>query len=314
MSGLDSSVKKLYGVGAVRAARYEAMGILSVRDMLSHYPRGYEDRGTVKLLEESDGITKSAYILTVATQPKSARIRGRMTLTKFRAYDDSGVCEITFFNQDYLKNVFVLGSAFRFYGKVEKKSGKYVMMSPAYEPWRDDVELPSLVPIYPLTEGISQKQISKDIRSALALAACDAENEDIIPEDIRKKHKLCLQSYAIKNIHSPDNFAALAAAKRRLIFDEFFLFALGITMAGARRKRSSAYPCTDADIAPLERILPYSLTNAQQNVIDNIRTDMAKDSAMSRMVIGDVGSGKTVCAAAAMLFAVQARYVCIDLL
>jgi len=308
MSGLETDIKKLYGVGAVRASRYAAMGITSVGDLLSHYPRGYEDRGTIKLLSESDGSSKSAYILTVATQPKSARIRGRMTLTKFRAYDDSGVCEITFFNQDYLKNTFVLGSVFRFYGKVEKKSGRYTMTSPAYEPWQDDVELPSLVPIYPLTEGLSQKQIAKDMRSAMVLATCDTENDDILPEEIRKKHKLCLQSYAVKNIHNPENFVALAAAKRRLIFDEFFLFALGITMAGVRRKRSVAYPCMLSDIKPLEKILPYSLTEAQRRVIDDVCADMAKDSAMSRMVIGDVGSGKTVCAAAAMLFAVQSGH------
>ena len=219
MSGLDTNIKKLYGVGAVRAAKYEAMGISTVEDLLYHYPRGYEDRGTVKLLCESDGMTKSSYVLTVATQPRSARLKGRLTLTKFKAYDDSEACEITFFNQDYLKNVFSVGTTFRFYGKVEKKAGKFMMSSPAYEVWSEDADLPSLVPIYPLTEGLSQKQISKDVRSAMVLASCDSENEDILPEEIRKKHKLCLHSYAIKSIHDPKDFSSLAAAKRRLIFD-----------------------------------------------------------------------------------------------
>ena len=159
MGIFDIDIKKLYGVGAVRASAYASLGVRTVGDLLSHYPRGYEDRASIKLLDQSDGISKNAYLLTVATQPKSVRLKGRMTITKFRAYDDSASCEVSFFNQEYLKNVFVPGSEFRFYGKVEKKGGRYVMNSPAYEPYSDNAELAPLVPVYPLTEGISQKQI-----------------------------------------------------------------------------------------------------------------------------------------------------------
>ena len=146
----NTDIKKLYGVGSVRAAQYKKMGITSVEDLLCHYPRGYEDRGSIKLLCEADGEGKSAFLLTVATQPKSVRIRGRMSLTKFRAYDDSALCEITFFNQEYLKSTFVPGTTFRFYGKVEKKKGVYSMTSPAYEPWVEGKPLPELIPVYPL--------------------------------------------------------------------------------------------------------------------------------------------------------------------
>lgn len=305
MSVFDTDVKKLYGVGAVRAEAYAGMGIRTVGDLLCHYPRGYEDRGNVKLIGESDGISKSAYILTVATQPKSVRIKGRMSLTKFTAYDDSASCEITFFNQEYLKNVFVPGQSFRFYGKAERKAGRYVMTSPAYEPFSPDVELPSLIPVYPLTEGVTQKQIAKDIRGAVTLLSVSEEDGDFLPEEIRRKHSLCTRAYAVRNIHNPEGFSALAAAKKRLIFDEFFIFGLGISMAAAERKRVPAYPCVKSDLRPLEKVLPYKLTEAQERVIGEIRGDMAKDTAMNRMVIGDVGSGKTVCAAAAMLFAVQ---------
>ena len=240
----------------------------------------------------------------MATVPKSVRVKGRMTLTKFRVYDDSASCEITFFNQDYLKNVFTLGATFRFYGKVDKKAGRYTMTSPAYEPYIEGKELLPLMPVYPLTEGITQKQISKDISAALSLAAAMGE-ADTLPEDIRQRNRLCTESYALRNIHMPESFVALAAAKKRLIFDEFFSFALGISMAGAKSRREPAFACTLSDVRPLERVLPYSLTGAQSRVIEEIRTDMSRDGAMSRMVIGDVGSGKTVCAAAAMLFAVQ---------
>ena len=152
-------IKKLYGVGDVKAKAYARMGVNTIGALLEHYPRGYENRGDVILLCDADGIGKSAHILTVATEPKCVKLKKRMSLLKFRAYDDSGVCEITFFNQDFLKNSFPIGSSFRFYGKVEKVGGRYSMSSPAYEAWTEDESLPPLVPVYPLTEGISQKQI-----------------------------------------------------------------------------------------------------------------------------------------------------------
>lgn len=305
---LDTDIKKLYGVGAVRASRYAALGVHTVGDLLCHFPRGYEDRGNIRLLTESDGESKGAYLLTVATEPKSVRVRGRMSLTKFRAYDDSASCEITFFNQEYLKSVFTLGSTFRFYGKVEWKAKRCVMTAPEWEAWSEDARLAPLMPVYPLTEGISRKQITKDIKAAMTLAAVAEDGEDPLPEEIRRRNSLCLRSYAIRNIHAPDSFVSLASAKKRLIFDEFFNFALGITMAGVENRRAPAFACTRGDCAPLEAILPYRLTNAQRRVIGEIRSDMARETQMSRMVIGDVGSGKTVCAAAAMLFAVQSGH------
>ena len=225
---MNLDIRKLYGVGEAKAAAYARLGITTVDDLLMHYPRGYEDRGNVRLLAECDGSeVKSSQLLTVATEPRSTRVKGRMTLLKFRAYDDSGICEITFFNQEYLKSAFVPGQTFRFYGKVEKKGTRYFMTSPAYEPWSESEILPPLVSVYSLTEGLSRKQVTKDVRSAMTLVASNGEWEDPLPEDIRRRQGLCLSSYALRNIHAPEDFAALAAAKKRLIFDEFFDFALG---------------------------------------------------------------------------------------
>lgn len=302
---MNTDIKKLYGVGPARAAAYARLDIRTVEDLLMHYPRGYEDRGDIHLLSECDGIGKNAVMLTIATEPKSTRIRGRMSLLKFRAYDDSGICEITFFNQEFLKNVFTPGVTFRFYGKVEHKGSRYVMTSPAYEPVSENTTLPPLIPIYPLTEGLSQKQISKDMSAALRLSACLDTGEDPIPEEIRRRNGLCLESYALRNIHMPDSFSALAAAKKRLIFEEFFTFALGLSMASAKKEQTPATPCTKGDISELTNQLPYQLTAAQKRVIAEIQTDMARPYAMNRLLVGDVGCGKTVCAAAAMLIAVQ---------
>ena len=300
---MNTDIGKLYGVGSAKKAAYGKLGIYTVEDIISHYPRGYEDRGSVKLLCDADGQSKSSHILLVATEPRISTVKGRMSLLKFKAYDESGVCEITFFNQNYLKSVFSLGSEFRFYGKVEKKGSRYYMSSPAYEPILDGVELPPLVALYHLTEGISQKQIVKDIRSAMVLAATDSQKE-IIPEEIRKKYNLCYSTFANRNIHFPESFASLAAAKRRLIFEELFTFALGISMARSKNEAVRAIPCREQDISPLISQLPYELTGAQKRVIEDIKRDMARDIAMNRIVVGDVGSGKTVCAAAAMLIAV----------
>jgi len=302
---VNTDIKKLYGVGAVRAAAYGRLNVHTVGDLLNHYPRGYEDRGDIHLLSECDGTRKNALLLTIATEPKSTRIRGRMSLLKFRAFDDSGVCEITFFNQDFLKNVFTPGTTFRFYGKVERKGNRYAMTSPVYEPAPEGAELPPLVPIYPLTEGLSQKQIAKDMSAALRLAACTDPGEDPLPEEIRRRRGLCLESFALRNIHMPDSFSALAAAKKRLIYEEFFTFALGLSMANAQKERDPAPPCPNGDISPLTRALPYALTGAQMRAIADIRADMAQPYAMNRLLVGDVGCGKTVCAAAAMLIAVQ---------
>jgi len=134
MSGLDVDVKKLYGVGAVRAAAYSKIGIRTVGELLEHYPRGYENRGDVRLLSDTSEDSKASVLLTVATQPRIARLKKRMSLLKFRAYDESGSCEITYFNQDFLKNAFPIGAEFRFYGKVGRTRNGYTMSSPAYEP------------------------------------------------------------------------------------------------------------------------------------------------------------------------------------
>ncbi len=303
---MSTDIRKLYGVGAVRASAYARLGVHTVEELLEHYPRGYEERGNIRLLSETDGLGKSAHVLTVATEPKSVRIRGRMSMVKFRAYDESGVCEITFFNQEYLKAVFVPGSDFRFYGRVEKKGNRYFMTSPAYEPIRGEETLPPLIPVYGLTEGITQKQLAKDMRAAMILAASFEDGgSDPLPDDLRHRHGLCLQSYALRNIHMPESFAALAAAKKRLIFEEFFTYALGLSLTIAKKEKTPAVPCPADGRAELESVLPYALTGAQRRVIGQIVADLAKDTAMNRLLVGDVGCGKTVCAAAAMLTAVR---------
>ena len=149
MAGLSEiSIKKLYGVGEVRAAAYARMGIYTVEDLIFCFPRAYENRGDICLLAEARNDIKSAVVLTVATQPSGVRIRRGMDLLRFRCFDDSGSCTVTFFNQNFLKDKFPVGSTFRFWGKVEREGRNYSMSSPAYEPFDEQKPLPALYPVY----------------------------------------------------------------------------------------------------------------------------------------------------------------------
>ncbi len=301
----QTPISAISGVGKVRQQSYAKMGIQNIGQLLLHYPRGYEDRANVKLLAECEAGEKSALVLTVATEPRIHMIRRGMNLLKFRAYDDSAVCEITFFNQNYLKSSIVCGAEYRVFGVVEKKGNKYFISSPDFEPYSDDSELLPLVPIYPLTEGISRKQITKDIKTALLQTTAEGDVRDILPEELRSKNKLCTLAFALRNIHFPTDFVSLAAAKKRLIYDELLTFAIGISIEGRKNRVKLARHCEDTDILPLLERLPYRLTGAQTRVCAEIASDMSKPTAMSRILVGDVGSGKTVCAAAAMYIAVK---------
>ena len=304
---LTSSVTALPGVGRVRAQAYARLGVSTVEQLLYHFPRAYENRGNIVTLATAPEGEKCAVLLTVATEPKVSLIRRGMSLLKFRAYDDSGTAEITYFNQDYLKKTFILGATYRFYGKVERFSGgrvkQFTLSSPVAEPWDEEKPLPALYPVYPLTEGLSQKQIAQNIAAGMALTA--RNRGDVLPDDIRHEMGLATLSYALRNIHTPEDLPSLAIAKRRLIFDEFFRFSLGTAIMAKQARVACAVPCERGDLTDFFRALPYALTSAQQRVIGDIRRDMASTTPMRRIIVGDVGCGKTVCAAAAMLIAVQ---------
>lgn len=301
---LSSPVTALSGVGKTKAAAYERLGIRNLSDLINHYPRAYENRGDIKtLFEASMRGGKCAVVLTVATEVKRTMIRRGMTLLKFRAYDESGTAEITFFNQDFLRDKFPLGATFRFYGRVEMTGRRYSMSSPVYE-YFDEVSPPAaLVPIYRMTEGLSQKQVSMNV--ATTLDAYLDEIEDHLPPETIENHKLCSIRFALKNIHRPEDYRSLAAAKRRLVFDEFFSFALAIAMSKSKSRPTGAPVCKDVDIREFLAALPFRLTDAQARAVKEICADMQKDTPMNRMVVGDVGCGKTVCAAAAMYVAVK---------
>ena len=299
----DASVKVLSGVGPARVKAYAKLGINTISDLVYHFPRAYENRGDIKLLSECVSGEKAAFEMVIGTVPKKTIIRRGMSLLKFTAFDDSGTCEITFYNQNYLADKFPLGATFRFYGQIERVGKRYKMNTPSYEMMIEGEDLKPLVPVYPLTEGISKNRIAADIESAMN--AIVPELEDYLPDDIRRKYKLCTLPFALRAIHDPADYESVAKAKKRLVFDEFFTFALGMTLSGQKRREYGAPICDKNDISGLLSLFPYELTGDQMKAIEDIKRDMATDSPMSRILVGDVGCGKTVCAMAAMYIAVQ---------
>ena len=302
---LSSPVTVLNGVGPAKAASYAKAGIETLEDLLLHVPRAYENRGDIRLLSDSrtDG-GKTAVVLTVATTPQVSKIRGGWTILKFRAFDESGSAEVIFFNMQFLRQIFTVGSEWRFFGVVEampiRGGFKYKLSSPTYERYSEGA-LPDFSAVYPLSEGLTQKNLSAHVSEAMHLCT---SLPDVLPDEIRRKRSLCTLSYAMRNIHKPESYTALAAAKRRLIYDEFFLFSLSMSMQGKKKRSGHAFPLMKQNISPLLSALPYELTNAQKRAVKEIASDLRGEVPMRRMLIGDVGCGKTVVAAAAMLIAV----------
>ena len=302
----NSPVSKLPGIGASRAAAFARMGISTLYDLIMHFPRAYENRGALRRLSYGVPGEPSAFLLTVGTEPKNILIRRGMTLTKFRVFDESGVAEVVFFNQSYVRDVFHVGSVFRFYGRLTLSRSGPQLSSPSYEAYIPGEPLPSYVARYPLTEGLSDKVVEKAVTAALR--AVLPSLSDHLPEAVRQKHDLPTLSYALMGIHAPQSEDMLSRAMRRMIFDELYCFSVGMALSRQSRTEETAYPCPPCDLTPLLSRLPYELTGAQQRVISEIRTDMAGGDRppMNRILVGDVGSGKTVCAAATIYTAVQA--------
>ena len=261
MSALDLPVTKLTGIGKVKAEAFGKLSIRTVGDLLLHFPSRYENRGLITPLRDGSLTMAQSYVLTVATPPRSARIGGRMTITKFRAFDDSGTIEVTYFNQPYVADRIHVGETFRFYGRLTEKKGKYSLPSPTAEPVLPDRPLPALYAVYPLAAGLNNNTMRACVAQALDLA--HAALGEILPEDIRRAYSLATYAYAIENIHRPPDTAALDRAARRLAFDEM------LESAHQPRGKSADAP------------------------------------RMARIIVGDVGSGKTACALAAIYIALK---------
>ncbi len=312
----NSPVTALAGISDTRAKLFAKLGIATLSDLVRHYPRAYEMRGqTVTTAEAKHGMLASM-LLTVGTQVRVTTIRRGMVLTRFTAFDESGTVTITYFNQPYLRDAFVLGATYRFYGRCEKSAnGRLSMTSPKYEPVPlsdpgDGSSLPPIYPIYRTTAGLTQKLLASSVEKALpVLLPPDRELPDPLPDDLLRTYNLCDKRFAVQNIHIPGDEYALDAARKRLVFEELMLFSLGLRRRRYLKQQRTGPTMTAPDMTPFFDIQPYRLTGAQNRAVNDFLCDMTRGGApMMRLLSGDVGSGKTVCAAAALYIAVKNGY------
>ncbi|MBO4220671.1 MAG: ATP-dependent DNA helicase RecG [Clostridia bacterium] len=303
-----SPITMIPGIGAARAAAFGRMGIVTVGDLLRHFPRTYQNRGTVRTLGDGPCDSECSYILNVSTQPKIRYFRRNMSLLSFRASDGTGTCEITFFNQPFYKNQVSAGAKIRFFGKLVSEKGFLKLKSPSMDPVVPGRELEDIVPIYRISEGLTQKTVRTAISSAVK--DCVPRMKDYMPDRIRLENGLATLQFALREIHFPTAPENLDAARKRLRFDEMFIFSLSLHMARKRMKNATAPRMSDTDISPFLGLLPFPLTGAQSRAVNEICSDMSKGdgeltSPMNRIVSGDVGSGKTAVAAIAAYIAIK---------
>ncbi len=307
----NTSVSELSGVGNATETKLSRLGIKTLKDLIYHFPKAHEMRGNIIPVSRCNLDAKSSYLLTVSTTVSSANIKKGLNISKFRAFDDSGSVEIVFFNTPFVKDVFHIGDVFRFYGKANLNKNKVQLTNPKYEPYVEGIPLQDYTPVYPSTDGLSSKQLEKLIRNAINDIL--PQIKDYIPDNIRIEKNLPTLSYAIKNAHFPENEEALKRSLLRLAFDEILLFGLGICMSSSQKDRKSGPKFNPCSLIPLTEKLPYDLTPSQKNAINEIYSDMVigkngKISPMSRILVGDVGTGKTICAISAIYIAAKSKY------
>ncbi|MBR6650140.1 MAG: ATP-dependent DNA helicase RecG [Clostridia bacterium] len=313
MMDIFSPVSVLRGVGEAKAKAFNKLGIFSIYDLLHHFPKAYQHRGavstiaeTVMKIKQTGELAPTSLVLTVGTDAVTKMIRRGMVLTKFKAYDESGVCEITYFNQGYLKDTFKKGSTFRFWCRPTYEYGHLNLNSPAYEMCIPGRKLDEIVPVYPLTKGLTQKAIAAHVRDALRIVGNIPEH---LPTRVLIDNNVASLSYALKNIHFPENLEALYKARKRFDFDRIFCISAALASNTAKRNEN-APAMKNTDYSPILSALPFTLTGAQARAASEISADMSKKRQMCRILCGDVGSGKTAVAAIAAYISVSNGYQC----
>ena len=294
---LNTDVRFLKGIGEKKALALNKLGVFSLRDLVSFFPRRYEDRSELKpiaLTQDGESVCVEAM---VADTPRLTRVRRGLDLVKLRAVDDSGVLDITYFNMPYAKDNLQRGESYIFYGRVEAVGTRRSMVNPVAEKAAGERKLTGrILPVYRLTAGISQRDLLQAVRRSLD--ACLAELPDVLPHAVRERNGLAQTGYAYENIHFPGDFEALELARRRLIFEELFVLACALGKMRGERSREPGIRMEPSDLTRFWAALPFAPTGAQRRAVEEAMRDMDSGSVMNRLVQGDVGSGKTLVAAA----------------
>ena len=320
-TGLEAPVDSLSGISSGYGARLNKLGITTVADLLYHFPHRYEDYRTLKPINCLEYGQETTIIGTIwETNTRHTRDGG--TIVSSIIADASATIEAVWFNQPYLARQLRAGTQIVLSGKVEQHLGRLILRSPAWEPLEKElIHTGRLVPIYPLTQGVTARWLRRLMKRVLdywvplrGTPPAGGGTEpggrlaDHLPETVRQRASLLDLPTAIRQIHFPDNWEMVEHARHRLAFDEFLMIQLGMLRQRQQWQSAPGVPLgrKQAVLNAFLRSLPFTLTTAQRSSLDQILDDMDHDRPMSRLLQGDVGSGKTVVAAAAMLMAVAA--------
>ena len=300
----DTPVRYLKGVGPKTAERFEKLGILTLSDLLCHYPRRYLDFSKPYSIAEAPSDTECVVKAEVFAKPGGRILPGGRRMERITAGDDVSSLEVTWFNNPYAVQKLELGQEYYFQGIVTGGMLRRQMVNPQV---RTDAQVASspFEAVYPQTEGLTSSAIAKCVRQLLPHAEL---LPDPLPPEMLKKYRLLPKADAVRAIHCPASEEEAFAARRRLIYEELLVLQLGIGRMKNHGAASTGAPMQKADASPFWDALPFSPTGAQRRAVEEILTDMAGETSMNRLLQGDVGSGKTLVAAAAIWACIRAGY------
>lgn len=293
---------KIKGIGPKKEQLLNKLDIFTVEDLLNHYPRDYEDRTNLQKLSSCINGQKSLLRLKILTDLNTRYLKNKMSITTCLCSDGTRKCKVTWFNQPYLKKILYKDNIYYFYGEVKFFNFNIDLQSPIVEKSLNG-KLGNIVPIYPLTERLSNNDISKFVKSSLKYID-DLNITDIIPKPIRSRYKLLNKKSALMNIHYPSNKNFFILAKKTLVFEELLIMQTSLLLKNNYSNKNNGIKfILDNRVDNFIKNLSFKLTNAQTNVLTEIFKDMTSCKPMNRLVQGDVGSGKTIVAIIAILLA-----------
>ena len=305
---LNQDVQYLKGVGPAKVKLLNILGINTLEDLITYYPRDYEDRGKPRKIEDLQDGEEALIRAVPASRFHVINTRRNMKICKLLVSDDTGTMEIVWYNQPYLKDKFVSGKEYSFYGRVSKKSGIVTMNSPVFDTENETKNTGKIIPIYPLTYKLSQNALRQIIENGLKMV--DGNLDEILPDYILKEYKLMGINEATHKIHFPKDFEEFKLARHRLAFEE--LLTMQLLLNSLKCKSTEGHNGIqfnkDVKMSDVINSLPFRLTKAQLRVLEEIDRDMESDKIMNRLLQGDVGSGKTIVAIIAAYKAVKSGY------
>ncbi len=297
MAQLSDPISILQGIGPARVRLFANLNIVTLQDLICHFPRAYDDRTRLVTISQLEPDQPACFRAVVMNNPRTSHIRKGLDLTRLQVADHTGRLTLTFFNSRFAAEQLQYGGEYIFHGTLNGDFTGYGMTNPVFErPDAPAVATRRVLPLYPLTAGLSNNVICRAVAQALAICP---PPEEVLPQRILQQYDILPAERAYRAIHMPDSMAEAEQAKKRLIFEEFFVFSAGLALMRAERNRRRTRPLDIPSLAPFEEALPFRLTGAQRRAIGEITADLGSGMPMNRLVQGDVGSGKTAVAAAA---------------